>query len=57
MGYFEHNHLGDECGGGLWFEVTDNVKTLVDYDGVFALPREVTAALESAGIKVEEEFK
>ena len=56
-GYFEHNHLGDECGGGLWFEMIDNVKTLVDYDGVSCLPREVSAALESAGIVVEEELR
>jgi len=37
-GYFEHDTLGDECGGGLWF---DNDLKLEDYDGVFELPSEV----------------
>ncbi|MGB4467552.1 MAG: hypothetical protein WBI41_05815 [Azovibrio sp.] len=56
-GYFEHHHLGDECGGGLWFEVIDNEKTLVDYDGTTHLPREVWQALETVGIEVGEDFK
>lgn len=56
-GYFEHIHHGDNCGGELWFEVIDNEKTLVDYDGVACLPREVWQALETVGIKVEEDFK
>ncbi len=44
-GYFEHNELGDECGGGLWFEGDE----LVDYDGVFELPKEVREALIAEG--------
>lgn len=48
-GYFEHNELGDECGGGLWF--TD--KELTDYDGVSVLPGEVEDALRNAGYTVE----
>lgn len=44
-GYFEHKDLGDECGGGLWFEGDE----LVDYDGVFSLPKEVAEALLAAG--------
>jgi len=35
--YFEHNILGEECAGSMWFEK----KTLVDYDGVFELPKDV----------------
>lgn len=49
-GYFEHDELGDECGGGLWFEG----KELVDYDGVFALPREVGETLREHGYTVDE---
>jgi hypothetical protein len=37
-GYFEHDTLGDNCGGGLWF---DKDLMLEDYDGVFELPSEV----------------
>lgn len=46
-GYFEHNDLGDECGGGLWFTGND----LYDYDGVFKLPAEVAQALRDHGYK------
>ena len=49
-GYFEHHELGDNCGGGLWFD--DN--ELVDYDGVYYLPDEVLDVLESVGINIEE---
>ena len=49
-GYFEHNELGDECGGGLWF----SGKTLRDYDGVCGLPREVEKALKDAGFDMSE---
>ena len=52
-GYFEHNRLGDECGGGLWFEAN----ALTDYDGVFELPSAVAAALEVMGFVVGDEFK
>ena len=37
-GYFEHNEIGDESAGGLWF---DEQMQLVDYDGTFYLPTEV----------------
>ena len=52
-GYFEHNLLGDECGGGLWFEG----KNLIDYDGVFELPKEVIWAVRKLGFHVGEEFE
>jgi hypothetical protein len=51
-GYFEHNELGDECGGGLWFTGDE----LVDYDGVFALPKEVVDALRDYGFKLDEAY-
>ena len=44
-GYFEHHDLGDEYGGGLWF----NGNELIDYDGVFELPLEVIEGLEEHG--------
>lgn len=49
-GFFEHVRLGDECGGGLWFEG----KELVDYDGVYSLPPEVKDMLTNKGYKVDE---
>ncbi len=51
-GSFEHNELGDECAGGLWFNEGDNGVTLIDYDGVFELPEEVAEALRGKGIVV-----
>jgi hypothetical protein len=45
-GYFEHNGLGDERAGGLWY---DENKNLTDYDGVVELPREVREALIADG--------
>jgi hypothetical protein len=45
-GSFEHNDFGDECGGELWF---DPMGELVDYDGVYELPKEVAAALKAEG--------
>jgi len=47
-GYFEHVHFGDEVGGGLWFEG----KELVDYDGVYSLPKEVADKLKKLGYKL-----
>lgn len=47
--YFEHNRLGDESSGGMWFEG----KELVDYDGVFALPKSVVEYLTSVGYNME----
>jgi len=41
-GFFEHHDLGDEYGGGLWFN--ENMK-LIDYDGVYELPTEVEKEL------------
>ena len=45
-GYFEHNTLGDERAGGLWY---DENKNLIDYDGVPELPKEVREALIADG--------
>jgi hypothetical protein len=53
--YFEHNTLGDERAGRIWFDVVDHVLTLIDYDGVFELPREVVVAVKKAGIFVEDD--
>ena len=47
-GYFQNNNTGTE--GGLWF--ADN--TLIDYDGVFELPKQVHAALTNAGYSLED---
>jgi len=46
-GYFEHDTLGDNCGGGLWF---DKDLVLQDYDGVFELPSEVKNILVMFGM-------
>lgn len=54
-GYFEHKN-GSE-GGGLWFERLDNGSLeLIDYDGVFELPRSVVAALKAHGIVLDEAY-
>lgn len=47
-GYFEHNRLGEDCAGGLWFECGK----LTDYDGVFTLPAEVEMKLKELGYEV-----
>ncbi len=39
---------------GLWFDVMRN---LIDYDGVFSLPREAIALIRKHGFKVSEEFE
>ena len=52
-GYFEHNELGDNCAGELLF---DGLR-LIDYDGVFELPKEVIQALRDTGLYVGEEFE
>jgi hypothetical protein len=49
-GWFEHNELGDEYGGTLWFE---DDGTLYDYDGVYMVPLEVLTALKAEGFNVE----
>lgn len=48
-GYFEHNDLGDECGGEL---AINDEKGIYDYDGVFALPKEVATCLRENGFIV-----
>lgn len=52
-GYFEHVDLGDECGGGLWFEK----KQLEDYDGVPELPKDVIKGIRKLGYTVPREFE
>ena len=52
-GYFEHNELGDNCAGGLLFEG----KGLIDYDGVFELPKEVIQMLRDMDFYVGEGFE
>lgn len=52
-GYFEHETEGDNCAGELLFDG----KELIDYDGVFELPKEVVAALREHGWIVGEEFE
>ena len=56
VGYFEHNSLGEDCSGGLWASLSDNIWELEDYDGVFALPSDVFMTLRKFGIQVSEEF-
>ena len=47
-GYFQNNTTGTE--GGLWFDGL----ALIDYDGVYDLPKQVYAALTNAGFNLEE---
>jgi hypothetical protein len=51
-GYFEHTIMGEDCGGGLWFDGNE----LTDYDGVFELPKTVAQVLVQAGYHLEPEF-
>ena len=47
---FEHTLMGEEGGsGGLWFDGTH----LVDYDGVYSLPKGVIAICEKVGFNME----
>jgi hypothetical protein len=56
-GYFEHNELGDECGGGLWFtSCPPFAGELVDYDGVTHLPKEVDIALRANNYYLDDTF-
>ncbi len=48
-GWFEHHKLGEEAGGGLWF---DEEGILEDYDGVFNLPEDVVKGIRELGYKV-----
>ena len=50
-GSFEHNLLGEDNGGGLWF---DPEGRLVDYDGVYQLPAKVIDVLLSEDFIVQE---
>lgn len=52
-GYFEHETLGDECGGGLWFEKG----RLIDYDGVFSPPKSVIKGIREVGFIVPRDFE
>lgn len=64
-GYFEHDILGDERAGGLWFDIAPSVKLvpdierleLIDYDGMPVLPKDVAAALRENGFIVDEDFE
>jgi len=47
--YFEHDKEGDNDAGGMWF----NNKELVDYDGVFELPKEVIEYMEKEGYNMD----
>ena len=50
-GFFEHNKVGEDFGGGLWFGFdVGNSKYLRDYDGVGILPSQVSDALNQEGI-------
>ena len=46
-GCFEHDQLGEDRGGGLWF---NKDFMLEDYDGVFELPSEVKNILVKFGM-------
>lgn len=55
-GSFERDR--DGTGGGLWFEVNEAGQLeLIDYDGVFALPKPVLRALRSAGVNAGRDFE
>lgn len=56
-GYFEHHTLGEERGGGLWFESVNGTLSLIDYDGVACLPTQVISALRHAGHLVDADFE
>lgn len=56
-GYFEHEVLGEDRGGGLWFErKEDGSLELSDFDGVDVLPKKVAEGLRGLGFIVSEEF-
>ena len=66
-GFFERVKIGLDhdypvSEGGLWFEwinsslCIDPVLALVDYDGVYELPKDVAFLLKQAGIHVGPEF-
>ena len=55
-GYFEHNTMGDDYGGGLWFEPDERFERgliLSDFDGVSILPEQIEQALVEHGFGVD----
>lgn len=65
-GFFEHDELGDEAGGGLWFgyehdengdRTSDERLHLEDFDGMSELPKKVIEGLRSLGYVVGEIFE
>lgn len=48
--YFEHNKMGDDYAGGLWFNLKGE---LIDYDGVYELPNEIIEALQNKGYNMD----
>ncbi len=57
-GYFEHEDYGDNSGGGLWFERTEDGRIqLTDYDGTFALPKDVCDGLRLNSYVVSKDFE
>jgi hypothetical protein len=62
-GWYEHDDLGDEAGGGLWFEIDTSAPDgnlrleLVDYDGMAILPKPIVTSLRANGILVSEDFE
>lgn len=57
-GYFEHDEFGDDCGGGLWFDLLPSGKLeICDYDGVYCLPNDVINGLEQQGYIIGFDFK
>ena len=55
-GFFEHNTLGDDFSGGLWFELLPKGLKLIDFDGTSHLPREIAKALSANGVVLTNEF-
>lgn len=53
-GSFEHLRKGEDASGGLWF---DTDKRLIDYDGMFTVPKSVIASIRQLGYVVPREFE
>ena len=52
-GWFEHDIYGDEVGGSLTFERTENGIELTDFDGVMILPIEVGQVIAKLGYIID----
>lgn len=52
-GWFEHDYYGDEMGGSLTFEKTENGIELTDFDGVMVLPLEVGKVIAQMGYIID----